>query len=302
MIIFILWLPISKYFFRDLNLLLAGEGFQRIPLKIGWIGNLVYFFFAFSLGKTISPFNYPAVTIAVIVYFLILVNFLRGLFSKRIPRESAIFILLFLLGTTILCALSNHNSPRYIMASSVFYAIILSLGILNAPKRARLILVIIISILSFYSLYNLYNERQYHKMEFIDHWDKIAAYVNVESGPNDIIIYNWIAFAYYLNMINHQNNALALPETENDTRNLIAENLERQNISKIIFVDSPLSGLKIKDYRDEIDLLNMWLKKNNFKLISIKHFDRDTEAEKKKKYINRLLPEYRTTVYIYSKY
>lgn len=63
-VIFLAYLPLIPYLFRDFNLLLKGDGVIRMPLKSGWIGTLAYFFFSFSLGQTISPFNYPVVIVA----------------------------------------------------------------------------------------------------------------------------------------------------------------------------------------------------------------------------------------------
>jgi hypothetical protein len=72
-------------------------------------------------------------------------------------------------------------------------------------------------------------------------------------------------------------------------------------IGKVIVVDSPLSGNKIKDYEFEFMVLRKWLSDHHFKLTRTQGFNREKQAALKKVFINRPFPEYRTTVYIYSK-
>jgi len=302
-IILFLWIPMATYLFRDSGILLGGEGFSRKPIKIGWIGNLLYFFFVFSLGQTISPFNYPVLIIGALTYGYIIFNFFRVSLSKRISRESIIFILALLFIVTTLCALSKYNAPRYIKAASVFFAITVSLGILNLPKRTAFLLVILVTILRFHGLYNLYyGDDQYHKQELVDDWDDIAFYADENSGPGDVIIYDCITFGYYMNSVNAERTKFILPQNNIEgTRQLISEYLENKPLSQIILVDSPLSGFPIDFYRDELALLRAWLRKHNFNLITRKGFNKDPAAYLKRKFVDRPFPEYRTTVYIYAK-
>lgn len=296
------FVPMGQYLIRNFSILLSGEGFRHIPLKSGWIANILYFFFTFSLGKTISPFNYTVISAAVILYLAILIKFFKTYRAKLLSNESIVFVLLSLMIAVILCAFSEYNSPRYIKSASVLYVIILSLGILRFPKKTAVILVIALSLLSFYSLSNLYNGRQYHRRELVDHWDDIAAYVHDYSEKLDIVIYNGHPFAYYFGLSDPDKTALVLPETEEEMILLIKENLEtRKSTPRIIFVYSPLSGLKINDYKDEIALLQNWLNRNHFKLIAQENFDQDRQAHLKRKFVNRTFPEYRTSVYIYSR-
>ncbi len=300
-IILIFCLPMRNLFLRDFALLLNGEGFERVPLYIGPIGNILYFFFTFSVGKAISPFNYPVIAVAVITYLIILVSFFRAFSLGKFAREQVIFVMSCLIISTTLCAFSNYNSPRYIMASGVLYSIIIALGILSIPKKKIVwFMIIVISMLRFYALYNLYNERQYRTMELIDDWDEIASFAESRAGSSDIIIYNSNAFAYYLNKINSQKTAYKLPDNEEDMRVFLRER-ESRKIPQIILVDSPLSGNSIELYQEEFALLRDWLKRNNFKLVNTQPFDKDPEAEIKRRYLKRHFPEYRTTVYTYSK-
>ena len=82
-LVFILWLPISGYFFRDIILLLQAEGFTHTPLKAGVPASFLYFFFSFLLGETVSPFNYPVVAAGVAVYSIIMAKFLKERFFIR---------------------------------------------------------------------------------------------------------------------------------------------------------------------------------------------------------------------------
>jgi hypothetical protein len=38
----IAWIPVGVHFLRDFGTLLAGEGFSRVPLKIGPLGNILF--------------------------------------------------------------------------------------------------------------------------------------------------------------------------------------------------------------------------------------------------------------------
>jgi hypothetical protein len=295
--------PVAFYFFRDFNTLLSGEGFARIPLRYGFIANFLYTFFAFSIGKTVSPFNYPVVLVTGIVYLFIMVPFLKAYFLKRVPRESSNFLLLVMLIVVSLCSFSNYNSPRYILAAGTMFGIIVSLGILKAPKKAAVALVLAVSVLRFYSLYNLYMERQYHKKEMVDDWDDIAAYVKGNSSPGALVIYNVHTFAYYFKESGCSAAIAVLPDADEVMPVFIKENLEpHMNSSRIIFVDSPLSGLQIERYQYEAASLRGWLKQNKFRLLSARGFDKERFAEQKRELVNRPFPEYRTTVYIYERY
>lgn len=303
LVILVFCFPMAFYFFRDFNVLVSGEGFSRIPLRHGFIANFLYTFFAFSLGKTVSPFNYPVVLISGITYLFTMISFFKAYFLKKISREHANFLLMGLFIVVALCSVSNYNSPRYILAAGTMYGIIISLGILKNPKKVAIALILLVSLLRFYSLYNLYTERQYHKKEMVDDWDDIAAYVKSNSRPDSVVIYNVLTFAYYFKASGCKATAFALSESDEDMPIFIKENLEpHKNSSQFIFVDSSLSGLQMERYEYEITFLNNWLRENNFKLLSKKGFDEERWFEQKRKFIDRPFPQYRTTVYIYERH
>lgn len=303
-VILFLWAPMASYLLRDLGIILAGEGYSHIPIKIGWIGNLLYFFVAFSLGQTILPFNYPVIIIGVLTYGYIIFNFFRVFLSKKINHESAIFVVFTLFIVTILCSLLNYNLPRYIKCVAVFFSIIISLGILSLPKRKAILLVILITSIRFCGLYNLYHrEDLYHKQELVDKWDDTAFYVNENSSYRDVVIYTCLTFEYYMNDVNAQKTKFMLPQNNSieDTQQLISKYLEDKPLSQIILVESPLSGFPVQFYQDELALLRVWLREHNFTLIATKNFDRDRWVYQKRRFLDREFPEYRTTVYIYAK-
>jgi hypothetical protein len=294
--------PVAFYFFRDFGTLLSGEGFSRVPLRGGFIANFFYTFFAFSFGQTISPFNYPVVIIGALIYLCIIASFFKGYFQKTIPREPANFLLLILLIVVGLCSFSNYNSPRYILAAGSIYGIVVALGILGSPRRQAVGLLSAVILLQSYSIYNLYTEQQYHKKEMIDNWDKIASYVKNNSSPQELVIYNVHTFLYYFKASGCRADVIALSESDEDMPSFIKDNLEpHRRSSRIIFVDSPLSGLRIQHYEYEIGSLNNWLKENKFNLSSKKCFDKDRFAQEKRKFMDRPFPECRTTVYVYER-
>lgn len=300
-LIILLSFPVLLSLIRDFSALFKGEYFVRVPLKAGWISNLLYSFFCFSLGKTVSPFNYPVVIAAAVLYGAILIKFFKVYTASRPDyREAVVFTGLSLALITGLCAFSAYNSPRYIKSASVLYAMIISLGIWSFPRKTAVIFIVLISALRFYSLYNLYNERQYHRMELKDSWDEITAYADEVSCDDDVVVYNSTALSFYLKEKGIAN-AYKLPEEEEGMTAFITGRLKHQGISNIIFIDSPLSGNRIDDYAPQIILLRQWLDKNGFKLAAVRPFDRDEEARLKRKFVNRSFPEYRSTAYRYSK-
>lgn len=303
LIILVLCFPIGFYFFRDFDTVLSGEGFTRVPLRYGFIANFLYALFSFSLGKTVSPFNYPVVIAAAVVYLFVIAYFLKAYFLKSVPRESSNFLLLVMLVAVSLCSLSKYNSPRYILSAGTMFGIIVSLGILKAPRQAVVALAVAVSLLRFYSLYNLYTERQYHRKEMVDDWDDIAAYVKSSSESGGLVVHNSHAFAYYFKESGCDAAIASLPEADEDMPLFIQESFEpHKNSPRVIFVDSPLSGLRIERYKYEVASLRNWLKQNKFRLLSSRGFDKERFAEDKRKLLSRPFPEYRTTVYIYEKY
>lgn len=298
--VIVLWLPISHFFVRDLNVLLAGEGFARTPLRI-WSGaNILYFLFAFSVGKTISPFNYPLIALITFIFGFLAYVTGRFLAKRKDLREPAVFSLLVLFVPVILCALSNYNSPRYVMAASVMYLGLLAIGILSLPRRAAVLCVAFIVIVRAYSLCNLYAEHNYMKMEFVDDWDEIALYADKNLSADGFVVFNSIAFQHYFSKLNSTPNLAGLPEDEEQMAAYVAEYLSGKGRQRVIVVDSPLSGNKQGDYVAELAMLFEWLEAHDYRRVAMKGFDRDRFAVQKRRISKRSFPEYRTTVYVYS--
>ena len=297
--VFILWLPIAWYFLRDSFLLLDAEGFVRTPLRGGWIANLTYLFFTFSLGVTVSPFNYPAVLAGLAVYAVVLARFLKANVFKKDIRRNIVFIILSILVVSLLCTSSGYNSSRYIKAVSGLYAICVAVGLLSFPRKYAIALILALSLVSGYSLHNLYARKEYHRKEFADSWDRISEYVDNNSDDKDAIIFNGLAFGYYMRGLNPVKPVHSMPEDEEGMRQLIREGIEQPKVKKVILVDSPLSGLRMKDFEDEIVLLKGYLDSHNYALMDEECFDRDKRAHLRRKLVGRPFPECRTKVYIY---
>ena len=197
-LVFILWLPISGYFFRDFILLLQSEGFVHAPFKAGWLISALHLFFSFFFGETVSPFNYPVVAAGAAVCSIVLAKFLKERFFYKTDRN-VVFLIITILTVTFLCALSGYNFSRYIKAVSGLCAIAAALGILSFRKKTFvLVLIFVVTSLSAYSLHNLYARKEYHHKEFADSWDKISEYVDNNSDAKDMIVFNGLAFRYYI--------------------------------------------------------------------------------------------------------
>jgi hypothetical protein len=298
-IMIVLWIPVFVYLFRDFQLLSIGDGFRRVPIRGGIIGNLFYLFFALSLGSTISPFNFAPVAAGLLIYSYLVFNFVKSYLARKLKLETVNFVLLCLILVLFLCAVSEYNAPRYIKAAAVLFSIIVSLGILNLPKRMAIIIVFSITILRAYAIYNIYTERQYHLKEYVDDWDEIAVYVDGNSNQKDAIIYNSLAFGYYMERVNPKKSKFSMPQDKEEMEIFISEDLDKKDISRVILIDSPLSGNLVDEYAGGLAVLREWLKDKEFRLTTEKGFDYDRTARRKRKYLNRPFPEYRTTVYIY---
>ena len=79
------------------------------------------------------------------------------------------------------------------------------------------------------------------------------------SDDKDAIIFNGLAFGYYMRGLNPVKPVHSMPEDEEGMRQLIREGIEQPKVKKVILVDSPLSGLRMKDFEDEIVLLKGYL-------------------------------------------
>lgn len=301
-LVFILWLPISGYFLRDFSLLMQAEGFIRTPIRFGWISSMLRFFFVFSLGVTVSPFNYPVVAAGTAVYSVILVKFIKSRLLVKKRQGNIVLVVITILVVSSLCAASGYNATRYIKAVSGLYAIAVAIGILSFRRKSVIIaLILAITLLRAYSLSNLYAKKEYHRKEFSDSWDKISEYVDNNSDNKDVIIFNGLAFGYYMSRLNPVKPLHSMPEDEEGMRQLILENIEQPGAKRVILVDSPLSGLRMKDFEDEIGLLKEYLAGHNYALKAEECFDRDKRAALRRKFVDRPFPECRTKVYVYSK-
>ena len=156
-----------------------------------------------------------------------------------------------------------------------------------------------ITLLSAYSLHNLYAKNEYHHEEFVDSWDKISEFADSNSDVKDIIVFNGLAFGYYMEKINPLKSIHSMPEDEEGMRQLIREAIEGPKVERVVLVDSPLSGLRMNDFEDEIILLKDYLAGHNYRLSKQECFDRDKRAHLKRKWVGRPFPDCRTTVYIY---
>ncbi|HLD41013.1 MAG TPA: glycosyltransferase family 39 protein, partial [Candidatus Omnitrophota bacterium] len=298
-LVFILWLPISGYFFRDFILLLQSEGFVHAPFKAGWLISALHLFFSFFFGETVSPFNYPVVAAGAAVCSIVLAKFLKERFFYKTDRN-VVFLIITILTVTFLCALSGYNFSRYIKAVSGLCAIAAALGILSFRKKTFvLVLIFVVTSLSAYSLHNLYARKEYHHKEFADSWDKISEYVDNNSDAKDMIVFNGLAFGYYMEKINPLKSIHSMPEDEEGMRQLIREAIEGPKVERVVLVDAPLSGLRMKDFEDEIALLKDYLSGHNYRLVKQECFDRDRRASLRRKFVDRPFPDCRTTVYVY---
>ena len=156
-----------------------------------------------------------------------------------------------------------------------------------------------ITLLSAYSLHNLYAKNEYHHEEFVDSWDKISEFADSNSDVKDIIVFNGLAFGYYMEKINPLKSIHSMPEDEEGMRQLIREAIEGPKVERVVLVDSPLSGLRMNDFEDEIDLLKDYLSGHNYRLVKEECFDRDRRASLRRKFVDRPFPDCRTTVYVY---
>jgi len=269
------------------------ENFVERGVAGGVLYKISYLFYSFTVGQTISPFNFAvSVPAAGLFFFLALFGIIKAWQNNR---NTAIFLLLFL-ATALLQIFTQVNLPHYMMYACVPLIIILAIGINGLKPRTVMIAAAGAVLLIFgYSLHNLYTGQQYNRMEFIDDWRGVASYVRSISGRDDLIIYSNYSFEYYSKSL--RNKAMYWNNLQ-EMKDLVAKYFVTSPSGKVVLVYSPLSGLFVSDSETGQEL-DKWLCQRYYN-IENRSFNRDSDYIHKRTFVKRGFPEFRISVSSYS--
>jgi hypothetical protein len=178
-IIFAVFLPWLSY---HLPYLLSGK--ERLTTyfssQFGLPVKILFFFYSFSLGETVYPFNLALVVPAALIFSII---FLTGLF-KSVRLIIFYFFIPLLLGLAIpACA------PRQLIIILPAFYIILACGALAYhDKVKRTIGILLISSFSAVSSLNYFTNREYLDLDMVTPWKEIVIDINTTAMTGDGII------------------------------------------------------------------------------------------------------------------
>lgn len=283
------WMMVYISSFRGI----IPENFVERGISGGVAYKLIYLFYSFTVGQTISPFNF-AVSIPAAGLFFSLALF-GTVKAWKNNRNTAIFLFLFL-AATLAQIFTPVNLPHYMMYSAVPLIIILSIGIKELkPWFVQFAAIAAILIIYGYSLHNLYTGQQYNRMEFMDNWKGVASYVQDISGNEDLIIHSSSPFEYYCD---NRKNKTPYGINLQEIKDSVTEYFMAHPFGRVILVYSPLSGLFVSD-RETGQRLEKWLCQKYYR-IGIKDFSRDPDYNLKRRFVKRSFPEFRISVSSYS--
>lgn len=280
-ICFSFWLP--AFFFHLRNLSPLGGGWTRFPIKLGaWI-KPVYLFYSFSVGQTVSPWNYIVVISALMIFSVL---FILGIKNMLKNNEMWHFFLMALFIPIIAGLFISDMMPRYFLFIAPIYTLIIAKGISTFSKpKIQVISIGIIVILLGFSLKNYYTNQQFHIMAHVDPWREVGHYLKENVKKNDIV------FNVGGLPINHYS-GLNIPVLEKNALPMIKESIQNNSnnfISIWLIISNPA-------YKSEGEESVKWFS-DQFSLISEKKFYGDVDYLKKGKLFNKNFLEHRIRVF-----
>jgi len=174
----------------------AAKGQVYYASQLGPLFKLPYFFFVFSLGWTVSPFCWPLVAPALLLYGW---AFLRGAATAWRNRGMRIALVLFgvplLAGWFVPACSPKHQVPGVPVYA---YAVLCALATVRC-RRLRIALFTAILALNAASLTHYFRNVQYTDVDVVVPWREMVAEVEARSQPGDAIVlgYNPAPFIWY---------------------------------------------------------------------------------------------------------
>ncbi len=153
----------------------------------GYFIKVAYFFYNFTLGQTVYPFNLCMTVPLLASFSIVFINGTINLFRRDSQYKRIIlfwFFIPFIIGMFMpACA------PRQLLLILPAFCVILAIGIIKMKYiwlKGFAITVIILA--SLYSNYNYFTNRQYFDVDMVTPWRKITEEVAVNEQKNDAVI------------------------------------------------------------------------------------------------------------------
>lgn len=147
---------------------------------------LAYFFFSFSLGESVQPWNYPVVALGAVTFGA---AFVLGTIHLRRLRGADSLVLLSLWIPILVLLLRPSFQAKHVNIAYPAYAMTLAVGLSQWPgRRFRQLAVLALCGLSVYSVVNYHLGVQLHDSSTAVPWKRIAARLHAEAGPTSRIV------------------------------------------------------------------------------------------------------------------
>jgi len=259
-----------------------SAGIDRMPTS--FFNKIAYLFFTFSLGETVSPWNWKIVCPFAIIIMALLS---RGILNLRLKQKCVSFIYTFFL-ISLASLFTSRGSPEYCICASIMFYIVLALGLEKLKMPLFLSGIGIITLFNSYSLYNLYTDKEYNIQSFTDKWREVADFVYKLSDKKTRVIASHPSFIWYYNAEN-----LLIFDCEKYWDTL----KEIDGAKKIILVKTPLScPFYPKDKR--LYRFENWIEKR-FALTQTIGFCENENYRIKRRLLKRAFPQFRIQILVY---
>ncbi|MBI4689936.1 MAG: glycosyltransferase family 39 protein, partial [Nitrospirae bacterium] len=219
---FIFWIPVFLNHLKDFSAL--GKGGSRFPAPTGAVLKLIYLIFSFSIGQTVSPWNYIIVIPAAIIFSIAFIFGIKSMFGYR---DALLFFSMSLLVPIITGMFITDMFPKYFIFIAPVYSLIIASGIANFPNihtdklaqtrikispnpsfskrgippfdKGRLggifrteivfqaIAMVLVIVILGYGLKNYYTNKEFHIMANVDPWREVGNYLKENVKKHDMI-------------------------------------------------------------------------------------------------------------------
>lgn len=142
-----------------------------------------YFFFSFSLGESIQPWELLPVAVG---FLLFTTMFLGGLRRAWLAGPGGVGVLIFFLVPLVIGSLKRVTVPKHLYFTVPLYCAILAAFLCSIRSRARLALLLVgLSGVWGYSLFNIYTARHLHDTSMEVPWKEIASKIRTSRVEGD---------------------------------------------------------------------------------------------------------------------
>jgi len=182
--VFLPWIVLNLWF--KLNGEWDGALTTYSSSTFGYFIKTAYFFYSFTLGQTVYPFNLYIV-VPLLVTFIVFIYGVIYLLSEHDQYKKIILFWVFI--PFIIGMFLPLYAPRQFLVSLPAFCLILSIGIIKMKYiwlKAFVLTVIIFAFL--YSNYNYFTNRQYFDVDMVTPWREIAKDVSKKEETSDAVI------------------------------------------------------------------------------------------------------------------